>query len=774
MSKINLPDIGSLANNASARQAINDNFAQIEQAFENTLSRDGTLPNQMGADIDLNGNDLLNANRVDAAQYFLNGVPLEQQVAYGSKEFQLFTGTGVQTDFNLLSDPGSLGNLYVAIDGVTQTPGIDYTYTGQTLTFSEAPILGKEIYVRFDIALSGTTGAGSAITFLQEGVGAITRSVQDRLRDTVSVKDYGARGDGSQDDTAAIQAAINFVESKTISNFWGEYYGAVYLPPGNYVVSGLQINKPVVLFGDSPLVCTLSLANNSNKSVIAVAAVADAVPTNDPFRIAPVLKGFAIDGNAAQQAVTSHGIEISDSPRPIAVRYDGGAVIQNVIVRGVRDAGLYLGANRNNGYIEGVSVVYSGTYGCQNFGYDWRIVSCDFGNSAHENYFQVAGGATSMFGTYMYIAGDAPGATIGPFCNAPCMFSGCFFDTNAKEGIYVEAASDLISFHSVQNCTFRDNSTMAFGVHPHIRVVNSNGGAYVNNIFVTNNTAIKPSYLIELSGSSEIKWSGTYEETNASFTPYTIAVTNSYSNLIHVGDRGNSIRKLGNLTMAVYGDAPKWDYVDIGEVANSRRWSTNVDSSFWQLNIVDDAGGSASNVIQAGRSGTTLTSVSMFGGALLVDAAKVQVTKTLIPSTDNTLNLGGGANRWATVFAGTGAINTSDERTKTAIQPVDDALLDAWEEVEWSQFQFKDGKRLHVGLVAQRVEAVFAKHGLDPFAYGLLCHDAWEARAPLYDPEGNLLDPGVEAGDLYGIRYEEALALEAALLRRELRRLKGT
>ena len=36
-----------------------------------------------------------------------------------------------------------------------------------------------------------------------------------------------------------------------------------------------------------------------------------------------------------------------------------------------------------------------------------------------------------------------------------------------------------------------------------------------------------------------------------------------------------------------------------------------------------------------------------------------------------------------------------------------------------------DGTRLHVGLIAQDVADVFAKHGLDPWKYALLCHDHW-------------------------------------------------
>lgn len=60
--------------------------------------------------------------------------------------------------------------------------------------------------------------------FLPDGVGAVSRTIPSKLKDTVSVKDFGAVGDGVADDTAAIQAAINFA-------------GTICFPPGFYLIS---------------------------------------------------------------------------------------------------------------------------------------------------------------------------------------------------------------------------------------------------------------------------------------------------------------------------------------------------------------------------------------------------------------------------------------------------------------------------------------------------------------------------------------------------------
>ena len=91
---------------------------------------------------------------------------------------------------------------------------------------------GVTIWTKDDIP-GGTSS--DDVTFLQAGTGAVERTAQSKMRDVVSVKDFGAVGDGVADDTAAIQAAVN----AQVTAGGGE----VWFPKGIYKTS-LPIQWP--------------------------------------------------------------------------------------------------------------------------------------------------------------------------------------------------------------------------------------------------------------------------------------------------------------------------------------------------------------------------------------------------------------------------------------------------------------------------------------------------------------------------------------------------
>jgi hypothetical protein len=87
--------------------------------------------------------------------------------------------------------------------------------------------------------------------FTQDGTGAVTRSWSSKLKDVVSVKDFGAVGDGVANDTASIQAAIDSLPIVgTTSNGTVFRRGSVYFPAGSYkILSQLQLRPGVSLEG---------------------------------------------------------------------------------------------------------------------------------------------------------------------------------------------------------------------------------------------------------------------------------------------------------------------------------------------------------------------------------------------------------------------------------------------------------------------------------------------------------------------------------------------
>ena len=172
------------------------------------------------------------------------------------------------------------------------------------------------------------------------------------------------------------------------------------------------------------------------------------------------------------------------------------------------------------------------------------------------------------------------------------------------------------------------------------------------------------------------------------------------------------------------------------------------------------------------------------------DGSAALATQTIQPFTNNAFPLGLASAKWSDIFSASGVINTSDERLKQDIEDIPDAVFTAWGNVQFYQYLFKDSvdkkgakARIHTGLVAQKIVEAFADCGLDATRYSLLCYDEWgdeyedvpvvDAEA-VYDDVGNEITPAQvrmerqlvrAAGDCYGIRYEEALCLEAAYQR---------
>jgi hypothetical protein len=137
---------------------------------------------------------------------------------------EVITATAGQTVFNLSTinyTPGT-NSLSVYIDGVNQYVGDSYLETdSNTVTFTSGVHVGGE--VKFTTAVQTTTGAvnASIVVYDPPFTGGVSTDVENKLSQFVSINDFGGVGDGTTDDTAAVQAA----------DAWGAH---TYSPEGTY------------------------------------------------------------------------------------------------------------------------------------------------------------------------------------------------------------------------------------------------------------------------------------------------------------------------------------------------------------------------------------------------------------------------------------------------------------------------------------------------------------------------------------------------------------
>lgn len=96
--------------------------------------------------------------------------------------------------------------------------------------------------------VNGATYKGTGV-FTQKGTGAVPRTMQSKIREVVSVKDFGAVGDGVTDDTAAIQAAIDSALVPSVG------YTMIWFPTGLYLTtSPLLLPANYRLDGDDAVI----------------------------------------------------------------------------------------------------------------------------------------------------------------------------------------------------------------------------------------------------------------------------------------------------------------------------------------------------------------------------------------------------------------------------------------------------------------------------------------------------------------------------------------
>lgn len=185
---------------------------------------------------------------------------------------------------------------------------------------------------------------------------------------------------------------------------------------------------------------------------------------------------------------------------------------------------------------------------------------------------------------------------------------------------------------------------------------------------------------------------------------------------------------------------------------------------------------------------TATTSIYYSGSGLSFDFSGSRIlnvyTSGTDPGADNSRTLGTSGNRWSTVYAANGTINTSDANEKQDIADLDEAEKRVAVRIKGliKKFRFKDAviakgdaARIHVGVIAQEVRDAFTAEGLDAHRYGLFCSDTWWEREEMVERKHldaprlerviyTVPTEGATEKTRLGVRYDQLLAFVIAAM----------
>jgi hypothetical protein len=195
---------------------------------------------------------------------------------------------------------------------------------------------------------------------------------------------------------------------------------------------------------------------------------------------------------------------------------------------------------------------------------------------------------------------------------------------------------------------------------------------------------------------------------------------------------------------------------------------TGINGVVSYINSADDSGYGTTytgTLVNSMLVGTTGSQALFFG---INSAAVLRVGATYLqPVTDNVFDLGQPANRYDDVYATNGTIQTSDASEKQDIAELDEAekrvavaAKGLIRKYRWKDAVAEkgDAARIHVGIIAQDLQAAFAAEGLDAGRYAMFISSTWwEHEGQTYETAEEAPEGATERTRL-GVRYPELLA----------------
>ena len=586
---------------------------------------------------------------------------------------------------------GTITNVKLAADSVASSNIIDGTLVNADINASAGIVATK-------------------LAFTQAGTGATARTVDSKLKDVVSVKDFGAACDGTTDDTVAVQAAVTYCNTN---------------------------NKDLEI----PGLCLLTGSVNIDRMV-------DGAAYDHYFTIfSSNGGGFAVASNVTMFSTT--------------LVNPGGATLP--VTQMIRFSGIKFEAdvNTRTAYVLNGNKFLRTTFnGCS-----FRKIRCltTGGSTYVQSIYFVACQARRWLGVFF----ECVGATSYDIKVHSCLMEagntafslkqavGCSFQQNCIEGMSTGTA---IALKGAQGVSISGNYFEANDVDIALNGAGSIFGVSLEgNFFAATNT---PSGYNVFWGVNVFNCSssGNYSDSRLHYLETTSQVViNDYA-VTAVTNQASRAYFPAKTTAAgdlAIGLAVPTDRGHFHKASNCRIFlSDDVINStyggfFTGYGVAGQGGHAAIGTSEAGTKTNILT---------------VNYAKQVYPSTDNVSTLGTSVNRWTTVYATTGTINTSDANQKQQIEELSTAERSVATAIKGLIRKFKfndavsakgDDARIHVGVIAQDVEQAFIDEGLDPTEYGLFCRDEW------WELDGQVVPQDTDGAELIvrlGVRYEELLA----------------
>ena len=241
--------------------------------------------------------------------------------------------------------------------------------------------------------------------------GAINRPINEKLADFISVKDFGATGDGTTDDTVAIQAAINYAKATTGIK-------SIIFPTATYVISSAiniagSFDYGILIDGQNS-----NIISNSATQTFYISAT-DGSTTAPASRLKLVLQNFVIRNNGIANAKGVYLYNVANvNLKNISIwNYEYGIYGEGCLISQFDNISVQNGTN-------GIHFIATGTFSP---------------NDNHWTNCQITSNTTAIYFS------DFPSST--------CTFTGCEIEANNAGGSSTDGVK-VIDFENAGNVTF--------------------------------------------------------------------------------------------------------------------------------------------------------------------------------------------------------------------------------------------------------------------------------------------------------------------------------